>query len=99
MLAQMMSPLAALKPSRRGFLLGSAAVSGGLMIGFQPSAASAQAARVATNPFKGYVKIGADNTVTIYSAHFDMGQRIYAGIATLVNEELRADWSQMSVGR
>jgi isoquinoline 1-oxidoreductase subunit beta len=97
MLAQMMTPLAAIKPSRRGFLLGSAAVSGGLMIGFHPSTVSAQSARAIANPFKGYVKISADNTVTIYSAHMDMGQGIYHGIATLVNEELRADWTQITV--
>ncbi|MGL4975386.1 MAG: molybdopterin cofactor-binding domain-containing protein [Bosea sp. (in: a-proteobacteria)] len=87
--------------TRRSFLLGAAAVTGGVMIGFRAApagaqAAGAQAAAIA-NPFQGYIKIGADNAVTIYSAHFDMGQRIYAGIATLVNEELRADWSQITV--
>jgi isoquinoline 1-oxidoreductase beta subunit len=86
----------AVAPSRRGFLLGSAAVAGGLMIGFRAAPAGAQAATL-PNPFAGYVKIGADSTVTIYSAHLDMGQRIYGGIATLVNEELRADWSQIRV--
>ncbi|MFM9974882.1 MAG: molybdopterin cofactor-binding domain-containing protein [Beijerinckiaceae bacterium] len=96
MLARLKTSLAAAKPSRRGFLLGSAAISGGLMIGFRPSSVSAQTAG-AGNPLKGYIKIGADNSVTIYSAHMDMGQGIYHGIATLVNEELRADWSQIRV--
>lgn len=82
--------------SRRGFLLGAAAVSGGLMIGFGPRAARAQAG-AAPNPFAGYIRIGTDNTVTIYSAHMDMGQGIYHGIATLVNEELMADWAQIRV--
>jgi isoquinoline 1-oxidoreductase subunit beta len=82
--------------SRRGFMLGSLAVSGGLMVGFHPTKAVAQLS-AATNPLKGYVKIGKDSSVTIYSAHMDMGQGIYHGIATLVNEELRADWSQISV--
>jgi isoquinoline 1-oxidoreductase subunit beta len=86
----------ALKTSRRGFLLGALAVSGGLVVGFHPNKAAAQFSSAA-NPFKGYVKIGADNSVTIYSAHMDMGQGIYHGIATLVNEELRADWSQIKV--
>ncbi len=35
--------------------------------------------------------------MTILSAHMDMGQGIYHGLATLVNEELRADWSQIDV--
>ncbi len=94
MLNRMTDTVLGSKPSRRGFLLGSAAVSGGMMIGFVPSRAMAQSA---TSPFAGYVKIGADNSVTLYSAHMDMGQGIYHGIATLVNEELRADWSQIRV--
>jgi isoquinoline 1-oxidoreductase subunit beta len=84
--------------SRRSFLLGTAAVTGGVIIGFRTSPAGAQTAAAAiANPFLGYIKIGSDNAITIYSAHMDMGQRIYAGIATLVNEELRADWSQIKV--
>jgi isoquinoline 1-oxidoreductase subunit beta len=90
----MTSSAAVVKPSRRGFLLGSAAVGGGVIIGFSPTSAHAQSA---ASPFAGYVKIGSDNTVTLYSAHMDMGQGIYHGIATLVNEELRADWSQIKV--
>jgi isoquinoline 1-oxidoreductase subunit beta len=83
--------------SRRRFLVGSAAVAGGLMIGFRATPAMAQAAPAAVNPLQGYISIGADNVITIYSAHMDMGQRIYGGIATLVNEELRADWAQIKV--
>ncbi|MCA1952555.1 MAG: xanthine dehydrogenase family protein molybdopterin-binding subunit, partial [Hyphomicrobiales bacterium] len=85
-------------PSRRGLLIGAAAISGGLMIGFR-GGARAQGAKPAApaNPFAGYVTIGADNSVTIHSAHMDMGQGIYHGIATLVNEELRADWAQIRV--
>ncbi len=84
------------KASRRGFLVGAAAVGGALVVGFRPSGAAAQAAGRGAKLTE-YVRIGADNTVTIYSAHMDMGQRIYHGIATLVNEELRADWSQIKV--
>jgi isoquinoline 1-oxidoreductase beta subunit len=35
--------------------------------------------------------------VTVLSAHMDGGQGIYTGIATLVAEELDADWAQMRV--
>jgi isoquinoline 1-oxidoreductase subunit beta len=35
--------------------------------------------------------------VTVLSAHMDGGQGIYTGIATLVAEELDADWSQLRV--
>ncbi|MCA1999339.1 MAG: molybdopterin-dependent oxidoreductase, partial [Hyphomicrobiales bacterium] len=85
-------------PSRRGLLIGAAAISGGLMIGFRGGARAQGAKPTApANPFAGYVTIGADNSVTIHSAHMDMGQGIYHGIATLVNEELRADWAQIRV--
>lgn len=85
--------------SRRGFLLGVAAISGGFIVGFSPRAARAQAPATppAPNPFAGYIRIGTDNAVTIFSAHMDMGQGIYHGIATLVNEELGADWAQLRV--
>lgn len=81
--------------SRRGFLLGAVAFAGGLMVGFRPLSAAAQT--TALNPFTGYVAIAPDGTVTIYSAHMDMGQGIYHGIATLVNEELMADWAKIRV--
>ncbi|MGL5116518.1 MAG: molybdopterin cofactor-binding domain-containing protein [Beijerinckiaceae bacterium] len=95
MLAKLMNSLPAAEASRRGFLLGSAAVAGGLMIGFRMTDAVAQSN--ATNPFAGYVKITDDGKITIYAAHLDMGQGIYHATATLVNEELRADWSQIEV--
>lgn len=82
--------------SRRHFLVGSAAIAGGLMIGFRIGPVEAQA-QAAPNPLQGYIAISPDNVVTIYAAHMDMGQRIYNGIATLVNEELRADWAQVRV--
>jgi isoquinoline 1-oxidoreductase subunit beta len=87
---------ASAKPSRRRFLIGASAVAGGLTIGFRSGTGSALA-QAAKSPFAGYVTITADNVVTIKSAHLDMGQGIYHGIATLVNEELMADWATIRV--
>ena len=42
-----------------------------------------------------FVKIGTDDTVTILSKHIEMGQGPFTGLATLIAEELDADWSQM----
>ena len=42
-----------------------------------------------------FVKIGSDDTVTVMIKHLEMGQGPYTGLATLVAEELDADWSQM----
>ena len=85
-------------PSRRRFLIGAAATAGGFVVGYHlTGAARADTAAAPVNPFAGYVEIGEDNKVTVYSAHMDMGQGCYNGIATLVAEELGADWTQMDV--
>lgn len=44
-----------------------------------------------------FVRVGADNTVTVIVKHLEMGQGTYTGLPTLVAEELDADWSQMRV--
>ena len=87
------------RPSRRAFLAGS-----GLVIGF--AFAPAVFARGALQgvpaggssdlvPMNAFVKIGVDDTVTVLSKHIEFGQGPYTGLATLVAEELDADWSQM----
>jgi len=84
------------KPSRRQFLIGAAAAGAGLSVSFRvPGARAASAAE--PNPFNAYVTISPDNKVTILSAHMDMGQGSYHGIATLVAEELEADRDQLEV--
>lgn len=86
-------------PSRRRFLAGSAAA--GLALAFHVPVRSAPAlaatAEPGANPINSYLIIAPDSTVTVLSAHMDGGQGIYTGIATLVAEELDADWSQMRV--
>jgi isoquinoline 1-oxidoreductase subunit beta len=85
-------------PSRRSFLVGAAAAGSSLVIGFSAFADNAPGASTsAPNPFSGYLQISPDETVTIYSSQMDMGQGIYHGLATLVQEELDADWTKVSV--
>jgi len=40
-----------------------------------------------------FVRVGMDDTVTILIKHIEFGQGTFAGLATLVAEELDADWS------
>jgi isoquinoline 1-oxidoreductase beta subunit len=93
---------------RRSLLRGAAAASAGLVIGLElPSkAARAQsgAAKVmaagngaAAGEFvpNAFVRIAPDSTVTVLIKHIEFGQGPYTGLATLVAEELDADWSQM----
>src|SRR5688500_227731 len=72
----------------------------GLVIGFYLPrglrAASAAPANAAA-PFapNAFVRIGTDNTVTVLIKHIEFGQGPFTGLATLVAEELDADWSQL----
>jgi isoquinoline 1-oxidoreductase subunit beta len=94
-----LAPLARhLQTSRRSFLIGATAIGSSLVVGFSAEADVAPAAaKPVADPFVGYVQIAPDDTVTIFSSQMDMGQGIYHGIATLVQEELDADWVKVSV--
>jgi isoquinoline 1-oxidoreductase beta subunit len=61
-----------------------------------PSIAStgARAESFALNPF---VRISADGLVTVIAKHLETGQGIYTGLATILAEELDADWSLVRV--
>ncbi|MEY2429813.1 MAG: isoquinoline 1-oxidoreductase subunit beta [Verrucomicrobiota bacterium] len=85
--------------SRRSFLKSSALAGGGLILGvhiprFLNSAQAAEqpGATVALNAF---VRIGADETVTVVVNHSEMGQGPYTSIPMVVAEELDADWSKV----
>ena len=81
--------------NRRDFLKGSAV---GLVVAFtfsprQLFAADAPAKKpVDPNAF---VHIAPDSSVTVMIKHLEMGQDPYSKLATIVAEELDADWSQM----
>jgi isoquinoline 1-oxidoreductase beta subunit len=44
-----------------------------------------------------FIRIAADSTVTVIAKHLEMGQGAYTGIATVLAEELDADWSRIRV--
>jgi isoquinoline 1-oxidoreductase subunit beta len=83
-------------PPRRRFLQAVAIAGGGFAIGMGPfvRAEAADPTSFAPNPF---VRIGADNSVTVVVKHLEMGQGTYTGLPTLVAEELDADWAQIKV--
>ncbi len=84
--------------SRRGFIAGTGLVIG---VAIAPKLISAAPIGIkaggdaALTPLNAFVKIGVDDTVTILSKHIEFGQGPFTGFATLVAEELDADWSQM----
>ena len=85
--------------SRRDFLKSAAAAAGVFLLGTHvafPEAAGAQNG-FPQGPYDPnfFLKIDSDNFVTILSKHFEMGQGATTGLATMVAEELDADWSKM----
>ncbi|MBK6974458.1 MAG: xanthine dehydrogenase family protein molybdopterin-binding subunit [Sterolibacteriaceae bacterium] len=44
-----------------------------------------------------FVHIGADDSVTVFAKHLEMGQGSYTGLATILAEELDAAWPQVRV--
>ncbi|UNP28902.1 xanthine dehydrogenase family protein molybdopterin-binding subunit [Lysobacter gummosus] len=92
-------------PSRRRFIKNTALIGGGLVIGFVvpgakrfAEAAPAQAAAVSAGFVpNAFLRVGADDTVTVLLSHSEMGQGIWTGLAMLIAEELDADWSKIKV--
>ena len=84
-------------PSRRHFLLGATAAGASLVVGFRTAPAAAPDVPAPAQPLEAYIRIAPDNKVTIISSQFEMGQGSYFGIATLANEELGANWTDIAV--
>jgi isoquinoline 1-oxidoreductase beta subunit len=96
-LSAILGTAAQAETSRRNFLIGAAAAGSALVIGFRPGTPALADQDPPANPLSAYITIDPDNTITVHSAHFDMGQGSYHGIATLVKEELGCSWDKMSV--
>ena len=90
------------KIARRTFLIGTAAIAGGVAVGYyyyrkpfpNPLEGDLAKGEVTFNP---YVKIGADNTITIVAPRAEMGQGISTTLAAMVAEELDVGLGQVKV--
>src|SRR5580698_7496561 len=91
--------------TRRDFLKSAGSVGAvALTIGFEwgGSARRALAAPIAAPAGavfapNAFVRIGSDDSVTVIAKHVELGQGAYTGIATVLAEELDADWAQVRV--
>jgi isoquinoline 1-oxidoreductase beta subunit len=81
--------------SRRLFLIRSAQAGAGLTLGMSISGQLLAAGEATDFEPNAFVTIHPDNTVVITIKHLEMGQGTYTGLATIVAEELDADWSQI----
>ncbi|MFM0314898.1 xanthine dehydrogenase family protein molybdopterin-binding subunit [Paraburkholderia nemoris] len=92
----------AVRPSRRTFLKAAGAFAAvGLTIGFE-WAGTGRRALAATMPDatfapNAFLRVAPDNSVTVIAKHVEMGQGAYTGIATIVAEELDANWQDVRV--
>lgn len=89
---------------RRSFLFGGLGAAGALLVGWsvlpvrQRLTTSAALPAAGTQvPLNGWVKIAADNSVTIMMSRSEMGQGVHTGLAMLLAEEMDADWSRVAV--
>ena len=85
--------------SRRQFLQTTAAASAGLVLGFHLPTKPAHAAAVGGDSElfspNAFIRITPDDVVTVIVKHIEFGQGPITGLATLVAEELDADWAQV----
>lgn len=90
-----MDEIAIVNISRRRLLQSGAGLALAVYLGpVWSERAAAAAAEFAPNAF---LRIGTDGVVTVIANHLEMGQGTYTGLATLVAEELDADWARVRV--
>ena len=91
------------KISRRRFLITSALVGGGVLIGYsatRPSRhrlANTELAQSGEHYVTSFLKLEADNTVTIYVPHSEMGQGVHTSLSMMAADELDADWELVKI--
>jgi isoquinoline 1-oxidoreductase beta subunit len=86
--------------SRRDFLGTGVAAGGALMVGFVlPGCATPGGGAPAAQTLlpNSWVKVGADNSVTILCARSEMGQGVFTSMPMLIAEELEVDISKVKV--
>jgi isoquinoline 1-oxidoreductase beta subunit len=89
--------------TRREFLKAVGVAGAGLTLGISlsPAAAAVQAGRPSIGKSNGafapnaFIRINPDSSIAVVIKHLEMGQGTYTGLATLLAEELDADWSQI----
>ena len=84
------------KITRRSFIVGTAAVGGGLALGLRfPFGPAVVRAADGSPEINAWVVIRPDDTVVVRVARSEMGQGTITGLAQLVAEELECNWSKV----
>jgi isoquinoline 1-oxidoreductase beta subunit len=89
---------------RRHFILGGIGTAGALVIGWLAAPVRRRllpstplSAATGQTVLNGWVKISADNTVTVVMSQAEMGQGTHTGLAMLLADEMDADWNQVTL--
>jgi isoquinoline 1-oxidoreductase subunit beta len=89
---------------RRHFILGSVGAAGALVIGWlalperrRLNPSKPLAAAPGQTVLNGWVKVSADNTVTVVMSQAEMGQGAHTGLAMLLADEMDADWNHVKL--
>ena len=85
-----------MKMNRRSFIVTSAAVTGGLALGFDPFGKQIVRAQDGSPELTAWVVIQPNDRVVIRMARSEMGQGTITGLAQLVAEELECDWNKVT---
>jgi isoquinoline 1-oxidoreductase beta subunit len=85
--------------SRRAFLKTAALGGASLVVAFDGSRLLGEEKKEATGQFKpnGWVRVGADGTLTLTIGKSEMGQGVRTSLAMILAEELEADWSRIKL--
>jgi len=92
-----------MKVNRRQFLLGTAVIGGGLLLGY---ASTRPSKHFLANQLHGsdhqhflttWLRISPDNTLTVLVPHSEMGQGVLTALPMMAADELDADWSLVNV--
>src|SRR5260221_9481567 len=104
--ADVMKAIFAIEPDRkpaalgrRNFLKATAVTTAALTVGFHWPGPMRRALAATTDVFapNAFLRVAPDNSITVIAKHLEMGQGSYTGLATIVAEELDADWAQIRV--
>ena len=85
------------KVSRRDFLKGSAAVAAAPLVIGLDAAGNIAVAEEGVIMASDFVRVATDGTVKVIIKHVEAGQGPATGLATLVAEEMNADWNKVEI--
>lgn len=82
---------------RRSFLVNASTTAGALVLGFSLPIVSRARAAAGDAELHAYVRIGADESVTITYGGSELGQGTMSGLAQIFAEELKVNWADVVI--